>query len=197
VTPSVFTLQQGSVIRGSLLTEINSDLPGQVVAMTTVDVRDSVRFQDVLIPRGSRIVGSYESTRLGQSRLGVSWFRFIFPDGRSVELADPMPSVDVAGRAGLHDRVNHHTGRLVGKALLFSGIAGVLQAVQPSQRGVRLSDGELAVEDAAREVEQVAGEILRRDSARTPTIKIRAGTGFRIQVNGDVTFEEATAEGTG
>lgn len=40
------------------------------------------------------------------------WQRIVFPDGSSIQL-DNLPATDAQGYAGLADRVNYHTWRLL------------------------------------------------------------------------------------
>lgn len=66
---SPWTLHAGSIIAASLITGLDSDLPGLVTAQVTQNVHDSVTGQTVLIPQGSRLVGRYDSVvAFGQSR---------------------------------------------------------------------------------------------------------------------------------
>ncbi len=187
--PSPYVLSQGTLIGAQLLTEINSDLPGQVLAVVSRDVLDSVRSRDVLIPRGSRIVGEYASgIETGQNRLAVTWKRFLLPDGSSIDVDEGVPAVDAQGRSGLHDRVNHHTARVFGNALLLSLLSSGFAAAQPDGGELRLSPGELALQGASRELEQAAGELLRRGSEVPPTVRIRAGHRLYVFLTGDLTF---------
>ena len=66
-----FIIAQGAVIPAVLETAINSDLPGYVRAVVSRDV-SSFDGKNVLVPRGSRLVGQYRSgVALGQSRAFV------------------------------------------------------------------------------------------------------------------------------
>lgn len=58
---SPWTLSAGSVIAASLLTGLNSDLPGLVTAQVTENAYDSVTGRILLIPQGARLIGSYDS----------------------------------------------------------------------------------------------------------------------------------------
>src|SRR3546814_14013260 len=73
---SPWTLQAGSVIAASLLTGLNSELPGLVTAQITDNVYDSVTARSLLIPHGSRLVGTSDIfLALGPSRAPVFWHR--------------------------------------------------------------------------------------------------------------------------
>ncbi len=183
-----FLLRQGTVIPAQLLTEINSDLPGQVLAHVASDVRDSLSYRHLLVPRGTKLVGTYASgLGTGQNRLAVAWTRLLLPDGSAIDVAE-LTQVDARGRSGLRDRVNHHTARLFGNALLLSLLSAGFEAAQPSADQLRLSAGELAAQGASRELERAATEILRRNAQVPPTVRIRAGTAFNVFLTGDLTF---------
>src|SRR3546814_6189829 len=84
---SPWTLHAGSIIAASLITGLNSDLPGLVTAQVTQNVYDSVTGRSLLIPQGSRLIGSYDSDiAFGQSRALVVWQRIILPDGSSIRI---------------------------------------------------------------------------------------------------------------
>ncbi len=181
-------LRQGTVIPAQLITEINSDLPGQVLAHISTDVRDSLSFRTLLLPRGTKLIGAYSADlATGQNRLAVAWTRLLLPDGGSIDVAG-LPAVDAKGRSGLSDRVNHHTARIFGNALLLSLLSAGFDAAQPGEAQLRLSAGELAVQGASRELERAATEILRRSASIPPTVRIRAGTAFNVFLTGDLTF---------
>jgi type IV secretion system protein TrbI len=106
---SPYTVMAGSIISASLITGLNSDLPGLATAQVTENVQDSVTGRILLIPQGSRLIGSYDSVvAFGQKRALVVWQRIILPDGSSIRI-DNVPanagkpaacwtSLDVLGR---------------------------------------------------------------------------------------------------
>jgi len=66
---SPYQVMAGSIIAASLVTGLNSDLPGAVVAQVTENVYDSVTDRTLLIPQGARLIGTYDSViAFGQSR---------------------------------------------------------------------------------------------------------------------------------
>lgn len=50
---SPWTVQAGSIISASLITGLNSDLPGLVTAQITTNVHDSVTGRTVLVPHST------------------------------------------------------------------------------------------------------------------------------------------------
>jgi type IV secretion system protein TrbI len=108
----------GTVIAASLITGINSDLPGFVIAQVTENVFDTVTGRRLLIPQGTKLIGKYDSAvSYGQRRALVVWNRLILPDGSSV-VVDNLPATNTAGYAGLEDEVDVHTWQLLKGAAL-------------------------------------------------------------------------------
>ena len=56
---SPYQVMAGNLIPASLVTGLNSDLPGQVIGQVTENVFDTVTGQHLLIPQGSRLIGRY------------------------------------------------------------------------------------------------------------------------------------------
>ena len=84
---SPYEVKAGSVISAALITAINSDLPGEVVAQVTEPVYDHRTSRIVLIPQGARLVGAYDSqVAYGQARALVAWNRIIMPNGDSINI---------------------------------------------------------------------------------------------------------------
>ena len=180
---SPWTLQAGSVIAASLITGLNSDLPGFVTAQVTENVYDSVTGRSLLIPQGSRLIGSYDSVvAFGQSRALVVWQRIILPDGSSIRI-DNVPATDTQGYAGLSDRIDRHTWQLL-KGVALSTLLGV---------GTELSFGsaESDLVRAVREAVQQSGarvsdQVVTRNLDIQPTLRVRPGWPLRVVVHKDI-----------
>jgi type IV secretion system protein VirB10 len=181
--PSRWTLTAGTVIAASLMTGLNSDLPGTVLAQVTENVRDSATGRTVLIPQGARLFGRYASSvAYGQRRAMLIWQRIVFPDGSSVALAD-MPATDRAGFAGVEDGVDFHTGRLL-KGIGLSTLLGV-----GTEIGLGDDEGDLAraLRESAQDNAARAGDrIVARDLDVAPTLTVRPGWPVRAIVNEDL-----------
>jgi type IV secretion system protein VirB10 len=191
--PGPCAIQAGTVIPAVLVTAIDSDLPGDVLAQVARDVYDSRTQQTLLIPRGSRLIGHYD-TRVGagQDRLLVSWTRVLLPDGRSVTLPG-LETKDRAGAGGLHDRVDRHTGRTLGTAALLSLIGAGVQLSQPrggyGPLGVYPSPGQVAAGTVGQEFADVATQMLRQNIGLPSTVRIRQGMPFNVFLTTDLAFE--------
>jgi hypothetical protein len=160
-----------------LLTEINSDLPGDVLAQVAHDVYDSRDQQALLIPKGARLIGTYDSdVSSNQRRLFVAWTRVIFPDGRSLALPG-LETKDRSGAGGVADRVEQHRRRTFGTAALLSLVGAGAQLAQPNGGygpvGAYPSAGQVAAGAAGQQLAQVATEMLRKQMDVQPTIRIR------------------------
>lgn len=114
------TIVQGAIIQAVLETALDSTRPGMARAIVSRDVRgfDGAR---VLVPRGSRLVGEYQSDLSpGQNRALVVWTRLIRPDGVTINLQSP--AADELGRAGVRGKVNTHFFERFGGAILQSAL---------------------------------------------------------------------------
>ena len=189
------TLQAGTVLPAVLLTAIDSDLPGDLVAQVTRDVYDSATLHTVLVPAGSRLLGRYDhQVELGQSRLLVAWTRLLLPDGRSLSFPG-LPATTTDGEAGLVGSTDNHLRRVFGSALLLSLISAGVQLSQPQESatfGQAASARQVAGAALGQELGSVALEILRRGVARRPTLRIPAGSELYVFVNGDIAFPTTT-----
>jgi len=191
-SPSPYTLMAGSVISASLITGLNSDLPGLVTAQITENAYDSVTGRILLVPQGSRLVGSYDSVvAFGQKRALVVWQRIILPDGASVRI-DNVPATDTAGYAGLSDKVDVHTWQLL-KGVALSSLLGV---------GTQLSFGSdesdlvRAIRESAQQSGSRAGDqLVTRNLNIQPTIRVRPGWPLRVVVHKDIVFSAPQSAG--
>lgn len=180
---SPWMLTAGTVIPASLITGLNSDLPGTVFAQVTENVRDSATGRTVLIPQGARLIGSYDSVvAYGQRRAMLVWQRIVFPDGASVRL-DNMPATDLSGYAGLEDEVDFHTWRLL-KGIALSTLLGVGTELS---LGSGESDLVRAVRESTQQNAARAGDrITARNLDVQPTITVRPGWPLRAVVHKDL-----------
>jgi type IV secretion system protein VirB10 len=112
------TVPQGYLIPAVLETGFDSTKPGYARAIVSRDVH-GFDGKNVLIPRGSRLVGEYKSAMAqGQNRAVINWTRLIRPDGMTIAMDAPV--VDTVGRGGVAASVNTHFFSRLGDALLQS-----------------------------------------------------------------------------
>ena len=185
---SPYQVMAGTIIPAALVTGINSDLPGQVIANVTEAVYDTATGRYLLIPQGSRLIGRYDSqVSFGQRRVLLVWTRLILPDTSSIAL-DRLPGIDPAGYAGLEDGVDWHWDRILAGAALSTLLGVGAELAAPESR----TDGN-RVDIAARQgmqdtVNQVSQEITKRNMSIQPTLTIRPGFPMRVMVSKDLTL---------
>lgn len=130
-TLSSRALFPGAVIAASLVTEVNSESPGPVIAQITQSVYDSATGRVLLIPQGARLIGDYKSTaRYGQSRIAILWSRIIMPNGDEIALDEV--ALDPSGAAGVSGKVDNHWWDVFGAAAMGTLInVGVASTEDP------------------------------------------------------------------
>ena len=182
---SPYQVMAGNLIPASLVTGLNSDLPGQVIGQVTENVFDTVTGQHLLIPQGSRLIGRYDSViAFGQSRALVVWTRLILPNGDSIQL-DNLPGSDGQGFAGLKDKVDRHTWQFIKGAALSSLLSiGSELASDDTDRLTR------ALQDAGQDTANIAGQrIIDRNLNVQPTLTVRQGWRFNVIVSRDLILQ--------
>lgn len=189
-----FELRAGFVVPATLISGINSDLPGQIMAQVAQDVYDTPIGKYLLIPQGSRLVGSYSSdVAFGQSRVLVAWQRIVFPDGKAMDIG-AMPGGDSAGYAGFKDQVNNHYVRLFGSAFLMSGVAAGITYSQRQNQTTNAygppSASSALSEALGQQLGQVTAQLIAKNLSISPTLEIRPGYRFNVVVTKDMTFSK-------
>ena len=182
---SPYQLMAGTIIAASLVTGLNSDLPGFVIAQVTENVFDSVSGRFLLIPQGARLVGTYDNiVSFGQERALIVWQRLILPDGSSIVI-DSLPATDSGGYAGIAGEVDTHTRKVL-EGVLISTVLGV---------GTSLAFGSTSGQsDIVRALRESTGQTTNRSGQRLvekdlnvqPTLTVRPGWPLRVIVHKDI-----------
>ena len=169
-------LLPGTVIPATLITAIDSGLPGITKAQVVAPVRDSATGTRTLIPANAFLVGSYaDSANIGDERLHIYWQAIQFPDGRTVSL-DDVPSTDHAGVAGVAGKRRSRFWRTLASAF-------AINLVTASTARQENSDNRLvsAIKEAAGDTAQTVTErMLERDLNTAPTFRVPAGTRMNV-----------------
>lgn len=188
---SRYELRAGYVVPATLISGINSELPGQIMAQVSQNVYDTATGRYLLIPQGCRLVGTYASNvAYGQAWLLVAWQRIVFPDGKAMDIGS-MPGANGAGYAGFKDQVNNHYFRIFGSALLMSGVIAGVATSQPSQDANSAPTASTAMSQAlGLELGQVAAQMIAKNLNVAPTLEIRPGYRFNVMVTKDLTFSK-------
>jgi type IV secretion system protein TrbI len=184
--PSTYAVMAGSIIPASLITGLNSDLPGTTIAQVTENVFDTVTGEHLLVPQGTRLVGKYDSVvAFGQKRALVVWSRLILPNGNSIVIEN-LPATDVAGYAGLEDEVDFHTWQLL-KGVALATLVGV-----GTQLSIGNNENDLvtALRQSVQQSTNQAGQrIVERELDVQPTITVRPGWPLRVMVSKDLVLK--------
>lgn len=191
---SPYELRAGFVIPGTLISGINSELPGQIMAQVSQNVYDTPTGKYLLIPQGTRLVGAYSSdVSYGQARVLVAWQRLVFPDGKAMDIG-AMPGADGAGYGGFHDQVNNHYVRLFGSAILMSAVTAGLsysQRQNQSTLGFQQPNANSALSQAlGQQLGQVTAQMISKNLSISPTLEIRPGFRFNVIVTKDLTLSK-------
>lgn len=197
--PSPYELHAGSVIPATLLTGINADLPGTIVGQVRDDVFDSVVGRYLLIPRGTRLVGIYDSRIVqGQRRVLVAWTRLLYPNGSSLDLPG-IAGTDPAGYAGFGANVDEHLNKVFTSALLLSIIGAGAQLSQPQQLGsiyAAPSVGQTIAGALGQQIGNTSIQLTQREMQVPPTLEVPPGYIFDVLVDRDIVLT-APYEGQG
>ena len=189
---SPYMIRAGFVIPAIMISGINSDLPGQVMAQVSQNVWDTATGRFLLIPQGTRLIGAYSSdVAYGQERVLMAWQRLIFPDGKTFDIR-AMPGADSAGYAGFTDQINNHWFRTISSAILMSGVIAAVDLSQDNNNSSDSSDrqraGDALSEALDQTLGQVLGQIISKNLNVAPTLEIRPGYRFNVIAFKDMTL---------
>lgn len=190
---SLYELKRGSVIPATLITGLNSDLPGRITAQVSQDVYDSATGYRLLIPQGAKLFGRYDSkVSFGQERVLVVWTDLIFPNGSTLQIGG-MAGTDAEGYAGFKDKVDRHLWRTFGSAALVALIGTGIDMSMPQSSTLATQDtaSDAARRNFAESFGRVAEQTISKNLNVQPTLQIRPGYKFNVLVDQDIIFPSA------
>ena len=165
--PSEGVLQAGSIFPVMLHTGINTDYEGQVIAVTQSDVYDTATGTTLLIPMGSKIIGSYSAEASDSSdRVSVTFTTIVFPDGGSYSI----------GYNGIRGNLNKHTGAAIGKTMLNGLLSAGITALST------IGTNKATIDTSGIQ------QLMQNSTNFKPTITIAPGYLFNIFVTQPVSF---------
>jgi type IV secretion system protein VirB10 len=178
----------GTIFEALLLGDVNTDLPGETAAVVSKNIYSSQDGKYLLIPQGSRLLGSYNSSvSYAQSRVQVGWHTLIRPDGYEIKLGN-MSGTDSKGAAGLKGWVNDHFGR----KLLGLVMVSALSIGNTEMKNTLSSlDNEYITQlwnDDRSIIYRYADELINKTMNIQPTIIIKGGTKINIVVNANLSL---------
>jgi type IV secretion system protein VirB10 len=166
---------------------LTSDMPGMVVGEIKENIYDTATGNDLLIPQGSRVVGTYDnSVSGGQERIGVIWNRIIFPDTSSIQIGS-MEGADQGGYAGFKDLVDTHFWDKFLSATIISIAGAAAQLAQPQQSAFSgYSPTSVGAGAMTQGYSSLGQKYAEAGLAIPNTLEIRPGYTFTIMVAKDV-----------
>jgi type IV secretory pathway VirB10-like protein len=184
---SPYEVKAGTVIPALMIGGVNSDTPGQLIAQVSENVYDTASGRFLLIPQGSKLVGTYDNqVTFGQSRVLVGWQRIIYPDASALDLGR-MSGADISGYAGFKDKVNNHLFKVFSEAFMLSIFSAGIQLGQPqATNGQNYNSTQIVSAAIAQQMGELGMEIVRRNMDVAPTLEIRPGYAFNVMVSKDM-----------
>ena len=183
-------INEGTIIRTVLLTAVSSDLPGRVIAQVTSDVYDSnnPRERHVLIPKGSRLLGVYNSeVAVGQESILMAINRVILPNGVSVDLSGAI-AANPNGQSGVSATVNNNFMKMFSTSLILGGVSLLLPKSdsQVTTTGGGTGSPQSAGSTFAISLNDTLKAVLERNKRVAPTLSLAPGKEFAFLVAKDI-----------
>lgn len=187
---SKYQIQAGTVIQAILVTGIESTIAGTIVAQVRRDLYDTVTGRHLLIPKGSKLLGEYDSRSIGygQRRIAIWFTRIICPNGTSILLGRPA-GVDSLGQAGVEGSVDNHWARIIGAATistLLSVGTSVWANESSSTTSYQRTTGQNVGAGAAQGFSEVGNQLTSKAMGMAPTISLPVGYQFNVVVKKDM-----------
>lgn len=181
-----YTVKAGGIIPTILISGLNSDLPSNIIAQVREDVYDTVSGNYLMIPKGTRIIGTYDSgVTFGQNRLLLVWQRLVFPNGKSIGLSN-FNGVDMSGYAGVGGKVNNHYIKLL-QAVVLSSVIATGTAILTDDDDDKNDDWRSAAgKGAGTQMMEIGTNIAEKIMNIQPTITIKQGTRMNVMINSDL-----------
>lgn len=189
-----YDLVAGTTVPITIVTGINTDLPGQVVGLVRQDVYDTLTGTNIIIPKGSRLMATYNnSVSFGQKSVQIAWTQLITTDGYQFTLPG-FNGTTPDGYSGVSDKYSNHFWSMLGGAV-FGSLLDWGAVYAESKAGTLVSGGELSSL-----LQALTGSAISTTSSvgqkyadlwlnLQPTIKIRTGTQTQLLVNQTISLK--------
>lgn len=197
---SPYEIQAGTIIPAVLITGINTTLSGVVVGQTKQDAYDTVTGKYLLIPKGSKVLGEYDTrVAYGDQRVLITFNRIIRPNGSSILLGKPM-AADYQGQSGVEGNVDNHWWRILGAATLSTilsvGIGAASDRSGNNSNNTNFpSSRQNAILGGASGISQTGQSVVNRALDIRPTITLPPGYQFNIIVRKDMVLTPYQSNG--
>jgi len=185
---SPYELKAGAIIPAVLLTGVDTERAGPVVATVTQNVFDTVSGRHLVLPQGTRLIGRHEGdSAWGDRRAFLVWDRLILPNGKSLLLGEE-PGVDARGAVGVRGQVDRRLLPLAVGTLFAGAITTLGQSARDRAGGAGGWLGN-AGDAAAIEGAQVGGRLIDRELQVRPSIRLRPGAPVSVMITRDLILE--------
>jgi type IV secretion system protein VirB10 len=178
----LYRIFEGTVFEGVVTNHIDGGFSGPILVMLTTDYY-SHDHQQLLMPQGTRLIGTVQSVGNAQQRkMFVTFHRAVCPDGFSLDF-DKYIGLDPLGTTGLATKVDHGYLMAFGAAAAIGGLGGLAQIGNNSSvldASTQIRNG-ISAQTAA-EGEQVLNHFLNR----LPVITLKEGSRARVYVGRDI-----------
>ncbi|NIK38303.1 type IV secretion system protein VirB10 [Xanthomonas arboricola] len=186
-------LVRGTYIRCILETRIISDFGGYTSCIVTEPVY-SINGHNLLLPKGSKMLGQYGAGEPTTRRLQVVWDRVTTPTGLDVTLVGP--GIDTLGSAGHPGQYDAHWGNKIASALFISLLSDAFKYAAaeygPETTTIGVGSGVITQQpfesNTAQSVQQLAQQAVEKSGRRPATLTINQGTVLNVYVAKDVDF---------
>lgn len=171
-------IRAGRMIPALLTTAISSDLSGIVTAQIEEDIYATMG-SAVLIPRGSKAIGTYQNNnKIGQDRLQIIWREIITPQGVNILLTNATTS-DNIGMSGAQGSVNNKYLERYGIPYALSTLSNalLLSIANKAQNGAISQE---IYTQSSNDISTILSDILQQQSQLKPTIEIKQGSRIYI-----------------
>lgn len=187
--PSQYMVSEGTLISAILLSEINTDLPGPILARVSHNIWDSKTGQTLLIPQNSKLIGEYNSTvGHGQNRAQIVWTRIIYPNQQSIDLGR-MVGVDKKATSGSAGTVDNHYDKVALALLMTTTLGAGVRITRGKYDPNTASIGDDIGNSLAQETARIGSRIADKSLSVKPTITVPMGERLNIFVEQDLHLE--------
>lgn len=178
----LYRVFEGTVFEGVVTNHIDGGLSGPILVMLTTDYY-SHDHQQLLMPQGTRLIGTVQSVGNAQQRkMFVTFHRAICPDGFSLEFAKFI-GLDQIGTTGMATKVNHGYLEAFAAAAAIGGLGGLAQIGNNGSVFTPSTEIRNGIsEQSAQEGEQVLNHFLNR----LPVISLKEGSRARVYIGTDL-----------
>ena len=178
----LYRIFEGTVFEGVVTNHIDGGFSGPILVMLTTDYY-SHDHQQLLMPQGTRLIGTVQSVGNAQQRkMFVTFHRAVCPDGFSLDF-DKYIGLDPIGTTGLATKVDHGYLMAFGAAAAIGGLGGLAQIGNNSS----VLDPSTQIRNGISEQTSAEGEqVLNHFLNRLPIITLKEGSRARVYIGTDI-----------